>query len=103
MNSGLIIVPLFGIKQRISFPTLINPPFSSTKILNLTFLKFKAIYDFSNTVNMRVESFCGRHEIEILQKILQRWRLDLYCDYTPMGYYNLDLVILNWFYSRGKY
>ncbi|MEM2294206.1 MAG: hypothetical protein QXX94_08135 [Candidatus Bathyarchaeia archaeon] len=100
MNPNLLVVPLFGIRQRICLPTLIN--LREARILNLTFLKFRIVYDLSKTINERVESLCMRREIEALQRLLQRMGLSLYCDYTPMGYYNLDLVILNWFSSIGK-
>lgn len=100
INPNLAIIPLFGVRQRICFPTLIN--LRKAGILNLTFLGFKTVYDFSQIINKRFESIFRRSEIEALREIILRMGLSLYCDYTPMGYYNLDLVILNWFSSMGK-
>jgi hypothetical protein len=102
MNPNVTFIPFFGIRQKIYFPTLIDLKYPSIKILNLSFLKFKSIYKLSYIVNKNVESFRRKKEINFICNTLQSFGANLYCDYTPMGYFNQDLAILNWFSSEGK-
>jgi len=37
-----------------------------------------------------------------VREALRRIGMELYCDFTPMGYYNQDWAILNWFSSEGR-
>jgi hypothetical protein len=101
-NNNVTFIPIFGVQQKICFPTIVNFPLSSTKLLNLTFLRSERVYHFSYIINKRIKPF-RRGEINLLKKTLKKEGLNLYCDYTPMGYYNQDLAIINWYSSEGKY
>ncbi|MCS7120841.1 MAG: hypothetical protein RMJ07_06840 [Nitrososphaerota archaeon] len=102
MNPDVTFVPFFGIRQKIYFPTLIDLKRAPARILNLYFLKFKTVYDLSHYVNKKLESFRRKSEIDKVRNALEEICLSLYCDYTPLGYYNLDLAIRNWFSVEGN-
>ncbi|MEM2260630.1 MAG: hypothetical protein QXY65_06155 [Candidatus Methanomethylicaceae archaeon] len=102
LNKNVFISPIFGIQQQFYFPTLINPPRKRLQTLNIIPLKLKTIYKVSEFFNHKVESFRRKVEIKSLREILEKINLDLYCDYTPMGWYNQDLAILNWFSLYGR-
>lgn len=100
MNPDVIFIPFLGIQQRIYFPTLVNLPWAPTKILNLTFLKFSHILELSKIINKNLESIRQKNAINAVREALHR-EGNLYCDFTPMGYFNQDLAILSWFSSEG--
>lgn len=102
MNPDVTFVPCFGIPQRIYIPGLVDLGSLTLKQFNWFFLRSKHIVDWSQNISKRVESIRRRVEIQTLQNALNRIGMKLYSDFTPMGYYNLDLVILNWFSSEGR-
>ena len=101
INNDALIVPMSGVQQRLFFPGLmINT--RRIRVLNLISLRSKTIYRALEFLNRKVESFRRRSEIGFLKRFLERWGLSLYCNYTPMGWYNQDIAILNWFSQQGK-
>ncbi|MCS7139611.1 MAG: hypothetical protein NZ940_02770 [Candidatus Nezhaarchaeota archaeon] len=101
MNRDDVIIPMFGVQQRLFFPGItINT--REMRVLNLAALRSRTIYRALEYLNQRVESFRRQSEISSLRRLLERWGLNLYCDYTPMGWHNLDIVIIKWFSSQGK-
>lgn len=102
LNPKSTIVPCFGIRQRVYFPFLADLKRNSSKFFNWYFLKNRRINEFSRKMNEKMESTRRKTEIESLRSFLHKKGFDLYCDFTPMGYYNLDLCIANWFSSQGK-
>lgn len=103
MNPDIIFIPFLGVRQTIFFPTLIGLKYSPAKILNLTFLRAKGVYRLSYETNRRLDPVCRNAEIKFVRKILKKLGINyLYCDYTPLGYFNQDMAILNWFSSEGK-
>lgn len=102
LNPDSIIVPCFGIRQKIYIPSLLDLKHTRLTFFNWFCLKFHTIYEFSRIINEKVESTRRKTEINFLKDYLCRKGFNLYCDFTPMGYYNMDLSILNWFSSQGK-
>jgi hypothetical protein len=102
MNPNVTFVPCFGIKQRIYLPAFLGMQFIPIKFLNWSFLRWTPTFELSKTLNIKVESARRKTEIDALRDYLKRRGMNLHCDFTPMGYYNLDIVILNWFLSEGK-
>jgi|YelNatPaOPRAMG01_1025707.scaffolds.fasta_scaffold22319_2 hypothetical protein len=101
MNKDACIIPMFGIQQQLFIPTLISP-IKRARVLNMIPLRSGIIYKTSEIINKKVESFRRKKEIDTLRRKLQKWSLNLYCDYTPMGMFNQDIAILKWFSSHGK-
>ena len=102
LNPESQIVPCFGIRQQIYFPLLFRPRHTPGKFYNLFFLRNKKIADYSQKINTVIEAKRRQEEIHSLCKFLDKKGLRLYCDFTPMGYYNMDASILNWYSSEGK-
>lgn len=102
LNPESTIVPCFGVRQRVHFPFIIDFKRNSSKFFNWYFLKNQKINELSTVMTEKIESTRRKNEIESLRKFLHKHGFNLYCDYTPMGYYNLDLGIVNWFSSQGK-
>ena len=102
MNPTVTFVACFGIKQRIFFPGLYNPGFRTTSNFYWYFLSSKQIFELSRVITERVESTRRKVDIQILNGLLKKNGTNLHFDFTPMGYWNLDLVILNWFAKQGK-
>lgn len=102
MNPGVTVVPCLGIRQRIYLPTLLDLQPAPSIFFNWTFLRSTHCFELSRIVNEKVESVRRRPEIDVVRDALRKISMELYCDFTPMGYFNQDLAILNWFSSRGK-
>lgn len=102
MNPNVTVVPCLGIRQRIYSPTLVDLRPAPAKFFNWAFLKSTHFFEFSRVVNEKVESVRRKAEIDVVRDALHRIGMKLYCDFTPMGYFNQDLAILNWFSSEGK-
>jgi len=103
MNPDIIFIPFFGVRQTIYFPTLIGLKYSPAKILNLTFLRIRSVYKLSYEINRRLDPICRNTEIKLVQKTVKNLGINyLYCDYTPLGYFNQDIAILNWFSTEGE-
>jgi len=100
MNPHTTIVPFFGVPQRIFFPIIVELP--SARFLNWTFLRFNHLCEFSLAINKIVESFRRKTEFDIARGVTHKNGLNLFLDFTPMGYFNLDLAIMRWFSSKGK-
>lgn len=103
MNPSVTFIPCFGVQQRIYLPALLGMQTIPVKFLNWSFLRWTPIFELSRIMNANVESTRRKAEIAALRDYLKRMDMNLYCDFTPMGYYNLDIVVLNWFLSEGKY
>lgn len=102
MNPNVTIVPCLGIRQRIYSPTLVDLRPAPAKFLNWAFLRSNHLFELSRVLNESVESRRRRAEIDVARDALHRIGMKLYCDFTPMGYFNQDLAILNWFSSEGR-
>jgi hypothetical protein len=72
------------------------------KNLCFMFLHFKNIYELNYKLIKRIESLKRCSEINFLTQEFNRIKLNLFCDYTPLGYYFQDLSILNWYNEVGK-
>jgi hypothetical protein len=106
MNPNITIVPRFGISQSMYFPTFIrsdrrNFSFSVDEQI-LTWLRPDSFFKLNRFLAEKVESVHRRTEIDALSGLLRKAGMKLYCDFTPMAWYNMDLGILNWFLSEGK-
>jgi len=102
MNPSITIVPCFGIRQRLYFPTFVDLQPAPAKFLNWTFLKSTHLYELSRAINEKVESVRRKAEIDVMRDTLHKIGMKLCCDFTPMGYFNQDLALLNWFQSEGR-
>lgn len=102
MNREIIFIPCFAIRQFIGIPPIININFTPAIWLNWTFLRIKSFFDIMTTLNKKIGMIIKKDQIKFLQRIMRENRMELYCDYTPLGYFNQDIVILNWFSSEGK-
>lgn len=101
MNPKVTIVPVFGIAQTITFP-IPKLPKRYRDGFNWEVCKSKKLFTVTKAINMSVESFRRRSELEETRKFMQKLGLDLYCDFTPIGKINQDLAIINWFRQQGK-
>jgi len=102
MNSSVTVVPCLGIRQRAYSPTLIDLRPTPAKFFNWAFLGSTHLFELSRVINKKVESARRKAEVDAVRDALLRIGMNLYCDFTPMGYFNQDLAILNWFSSEGK-
>ncbi|PVX26641.1 MAG: hypothetical protein CW691_00795 [Candidatus Bathyarchaeum sp.] len=102
LNPESLIVPCFGIRQQIYFPLLFRPRHTPDKFFNWFFLKSRKITEYSKKINTVIEAKRRQEELHSLCTFLDKKGLRLYCDFTPMGYYNMDLSVLNWYSSEGK-
>jgi hypothetical protein len=98
-NPDITIVPFFGSQQKIILPGLVDSRF--TRNLNMRSLGLPYFFDFSRAANVEIETVRRRTEIKFVKDIINKSGLALYCDFTPLGYFNLDLAILRWFSLEG--
>ncbi|MFX1487232.1 MAG: hypothetical protein ACFFBS_09100, partial [Promethearchaeota archaeon] len=52
--------------------------------------------------NKKIGSIQPRGEVGLLYEVLRKKGLELYCDFTPLGYFHQDLAILKWFSDQGE-
>jgi len=102
VNPRVTVVPCLGIRQRIYLPALVDLQPAPAKFFNWAFLRSTHCLKLSRIINEKVESVRRKAEIGVVRDALHRISMKLYCDFTPMGYFNQDLAILNWFSSEGK-
>ena len=102
MNPDSLIVPCFGIRQQVYFPLLFRPRHTAGKFFNSFFLRSNKFFRLSKGINTVVEAKRRQNDIHALCSFLTKKGFRLYCDFTPMGYYNMDLSLLSWYSSEGK-
>jgi hypothetical protein len=103
MNPDAIIIPRIGIQQSLYFPTVIYPTDKYvTMAMTLEWMRPSTIKKVNQTLSRKVESIRRRTEITALRKALKKMDLELYCDFTPLAWFNMDLSIRNWFIETGK-
>lgn len=108
-NPDSVIIPFFGVTQRLFLPILTDfhflrsfPSRRFQRKIIWPFLNSTTVYQASHKITEVLESFIRKRELEHLRALLKNYDLDLYLDFTPLGYYNQDLAILNWFKINGK-
>ncbi len=101
MNPEVTIIPVFGVAQRISLPTLKFPKRYQDNLDWIT-CKSNSLFRATRVVNKTVESFRRKSQLKATADFLERLNLKLYCDFTPVGKLNQDLAIIRWFVTEGK-
>jgi hypothetical protein len=99
MNHEITIVPFFGNPQKIILPGLVDSRF--TRNLNMSFLGSPYFNNLSRALNTKAETIRRQAIMKYVRDNTARIGLTAYCDFTPLGYYNLDIAILRWFSGEG--
>jgi hypothetical protein len=108
INPNTTIIPFFGVKQRFYLPTIINFNFiyylgpRAYQYLIWPGLKSSKVYKFSYQINRFTESNLRKDEFKKLKELLNRYDFETYFDYTPLGYRNLDLALVDWYKNNGS-
>jgi len=63
-------------------------------------LRYKKIYETCKQINMLTEPWIRGDELRWLEDFMDKHDMPLWLDFTPMGYRNLDLALLNWYRSH---
>lgn len=103
-NTDVAIFPFFGIRQYLPIPSRwrFNYVRQFLDMVNALGLKSAHFFRLSRLINERTESFRRRRELQRLADWLILNGMPIHCDFTPGGYSNLDLAILNWFATTGE-
>ena len=101
MNPDATVVPVFGVAQTISFPI---PKLPKRYKDNFDWVASRSnkLLKVTRAIDTSVETFRRRSELQSIAALLQKSELSMYCDFTPVGKINQDLVIINWFARQGK-
>lgn len=108
MNPQSQIEPCFGVKQTFYLPNIFDfsflPFISGTALRDIVswpLLQFKPVFKISKIINHRIRGSMIKEHLIKIQNILRKHDMELYIDYTPIGYRNIDLCVLNWYKTKG--
>jgi hypothetical protein len=101
LNPDVMVVPVFGVAQTISFPVP-KLPKRYREAFDWTSCRSSTLFRITEALNRNVESFRRRNQLNELSVFLQKIGVKLYCDFTPVGKMNQDLAIIEWFRSSGR-
>lgn len=98
-NPNIIIAPVFGIGNKLFFP----PTFPRARKRIFPLLNIPSLYWLNSKIANKVEPLQHHNEIKYLYQEFKRRGMSFYYDCTPLGYYNQDIAILDWFLNYGQY
>jgi hypothetical protein len=103
-NTDVAIFPTFGVQQNLPIPSHMRVRLLGkfAERLNAGALTSSHFLRISRVINQRVESLRRHSELLALSKTLGFDGMTTYFDFTPMGDWNQDLAILNWFSAVGQ-
>jgi hypothetical protein len=113
LNPEVLVIPAFNVQQLVYLPMivdlhmvasrrkmrLIGPVFHT---INYMALSQWNVFRLSEKINRNLGNFWAGSELTYLRAAMASMGLRLHVDFTPMAYWNLDHVILNWFSESGK-
>lgn len=105
MNPDITIVPCFGTPLHLSLKILYDylpRIISKNTLINSGFYKRRAIFELFNFLNKKSGPLYRSAQISSCKKMLNELNLNLFCDFTPSGWWNQDIAILNWYSTVGN-